>query len=153
MPAMRLTVEDALGRAAAADHATLATNRHGEGPDVVPACFAIEGARLAIAIDRVKPKATTDLQRARNLDVDPRATLLVEHWDAEDWSRLWWVRLRLERSTEGPATVQRLERQLRRRYPQYAEDPFAAVLTFRITAVFGWAAGAVVDADHREPTR
>ena len=31
----------------------------------------------------------------RNLEADPRATLLVEHWDRSDWSRLWWVRAEL----------------------------------------------------------
>ena len=28
----------------------------------------------------------------RNLDDDPRAALLCDHWDPVDWSRLWWVR-------------------------------------------------------------
>jgi hypothetical protein len=67
---------------------------------------------------------------------------LVEHWDADDWARLWWVRLRLERSTETPAALARLEGRLRRRYRQYAEASFASILTFRIAGVSGWAATA-----------
>ena len=107
---------------------------------MVPTCFAIDEDVVAIPIDEVKPKASTSLQRARNLELDPRATLLVDHWDAADWSRLWWVRLRLERSTEDPAATARLEMLLRDRYPQYRTAPFAAVLTFRIAGIRGWAA-------------
>ena len=90
----------------------------------------------------MKPKASTDLQRARNLELDPRATLLVEQWDAADWSRLWWVRLRLERSTEDAARVSRLRTLLQDRYPQYRTVPFAAILTFHITEIRGWAAAS-----------
>src|SRR5881396_639818 len=116
---MRLTADDALVRVAAADHGILATVRAGHGPDLVPACYALEDDVVAIPIDRVKPKASTELQRERNLAADPRATLLVEGWDPVDWTKLWWVRLRLERSAEGPETVARLEARLRERYPQY----------------------------------
>jgi PPOX class probable F420-dependent enzyme len=137
---MRLTADDARQRAAGADHGFLATLRAGEGPDLVPACFAMAGDVVGIPVDRVKPKASTDLRRTRNLDADPRATLLVERWDAADWARLWWVRLRLERSAEDAPTIAGLEALLRRRYPQYATAPFASILTFRIREVSGWAA-------------
>ena len=137
---MRLAAADARRLAAGADHGVLATNRAGQGPDAVPACFVLEGDLVAIPVDTVKAKASTDLQRGRNLDADPRATLLVEHWDPVDWSRLWWVRLRLERSSEDEATTERLADGLRDRYPQYRDAPFAAVLTFRVREVIGWAA-------------
>src|SRR6478736_2798980 len=45
---------------------------------LVPACYAIDGDRLAIPIDAVKPKGSTALGRVRNLERDPRAALLVE---------------------------------------------------------------------------
>ena len=94
---MHLARNEALRRATAADHATLATlNRTGVA-DLVPVCFAIVGDWLAIPIDSVKPKGSTALGRVRNLERDPRATLLVEQWDREDWGRLWWVRLSLRR--------------------------------------------------------
>jgi PPOX class probable F420-dependent enzyme len=138
--AMRLDPTEARRRAADDDHGVLATFRAGQSPDLVPACFVLEGDLVAIPVDTVKTKGSTDLQRSRNLAADPRATLLVEHWDAVDWSRLWWVRLRLERSAEDDATTARLTAALRARYPQYRDLPFAAVLTFRIREVTGWSA-------------
>ena len=137
---MHLTQDEALRRATAADHGVLATLHGSRGADLVPACFAIEGDRVAIPIDSVKPKGSTALGRIRNLERDPRATLLVEHWDAADWSRLWWVRLLLVRTAEPPERVASLGRALRARYPQYATAPFIEILTFRIDHVGGWAA-------------
>src|SRR5256885_5647014 len=61
----------------------------------LPIC--LEDGYVGVPIDRVKPKASLRLQRERNLEADPRATLLVEHWDRSDWSRLWWVRRSEER--------------------------------------------------------
>jgi PPOX class probable F420-dependent enzyme len=136
---MRLTPDEALRRAAAADHAILGTVRAGRGPDLVPVCFAIDGDHVAIPIDRVKPKRTTDVQRVRNLAADARATLLVEAWDAADWSRLWWVRLRLE-AAGAAGRANRLVQLLRDRYPQYRTTSFETLLTFRIVDVSGWAA-------------
>lgn len=137
---MHLQVDEALRRAAAADHGVLATLHGSRGADLVPACFAIEDGWVAIPIDAVKPKGSTALGRIRNLERDPRATLLVEHWDAKDWSRLWWVRLLLLRRDAPPDLRNRLEAGLRRRYPQYASASFVEVLTFRIDHVGGWSA-------------
>ena len=137
---MHLERSEALRRASAADHGVLATLHEPHGADLVPACFAILDDHVAIPIDSVKPKGSTALGRIRNLERDPRATLLVEHWDAGDWSRLWWVRLLLVRSTEPAARVAELEQALRDRYPQYATAPFVEILTFRIAGIGGWAA-------------
>ena len=131
---------EALRRAAAADHATLATLNRTGAADLVPACFAIVGEWLAIPIDVVKPKSSTALGRVRNLERDPRATLLAEHWDAADWSRLWWIRLSLRRGTAPPATLSALVEELRERYPQYRAAPFTEVLAFRIERASGWGA-------------
>ncbi len=86
----------------------------------------------------MKPKASDDLQRARNLDADRRAVLLCDHWDRADWSRLWWVRASLERVAAGGAERARLERLLGEKYPQYRGRPFSDVLTFRIVGLTGW---------------
>jgi hypothetical protein len=137
---MHLDRAEALRRATAADHGVLATLHQSRGADLVPACFAIEGDRVAIPVDSVKPKGSTALGRIRNLERDPRATLLVEHWDAADWSRLWWVRLLLVRTAEPAERVAALERALRLRYSQYATAPFVEILTFRIDHIGGWAA-------------
>jgi PPOX class probable F420-dependent enzyme len=137
---MHLDRLEAMRRAAAADHGVLATLNRTGAADLVPACFAIDGDRLAIPIDSVKPKGSTALGRVRNLERDPRATLLVEHWDAHDWSTLWWVRLALVRTAEPAERVDAFERSLRQRYAQYAETTFVEILTFRIDAVSGWSA-------------
>jgi hypothetical protein len=137
---MHLDMAEALRRAAAADHGVLATLNAGRGADLVPACFAIDDAWAAIPIDSVKPKGSTALGRIRNLERDPRATLLLEHWDADDWTRLWWVRLSLVRAEAAPEVAARLEAGLRRRYRQYASTSFVELLTFRIEDVAGWSA-------------
>ena len=137
---MHLKIDEALRRATGADHGILATLNASRGADLVPACFVIDDGWVAIPIDSVKPKGSTALGRVRNLARDPRATLLVEQWDAADWSRLWWVRLLLIR-VEAPVNLgSRLEAGLRARYPQYASARFVEVLTFRIDHVGGWSA-------------
>jgi len=131
---------EAARRAAAADHGVLATlNRTGVA-DLVPVCFAIVGEALAVPVDSVKPKKSTALGRIRNLERDPRATLLVERWDPADWSRLWWVRLSLVRRDVPQSVAAALEHELRDRYPQYAGEAFVALLSFEIEAIGGWSA-------------
>jgi hypothetical protein len=137
---VHLDTTEALRRASEADHGVLATLHRTRGADLVPACFALEDGWLAVPVDQVKPKGSTALGRIRNLERDPRATLLVEQWDAADWSRLWWVRLLLVRADAPPETTDRLEAGLRRRYAQYATARFVEILTFRIDHVGGWSA-------------
>ena len=72
------------------------------GVDAVPVVYVVEGD-VGVPIDLVKPKRSTRLQRQPNLAADPRATLLVEHWDAADWSALWWVRAELRWRSDPPA--------------------------------------------------
>jgi PPOX class probable F420-dependent enzyme len=137
---VHLTGDEALARAAAADHGILATINRTGAPDLVPVCFAIVGDAVAIPIDSLKPKRSTALGRVRNLERDPRATLLLERWDAADWNRLWWVRLTLRRADLPAEATAELERALRDRYPQYAGAQFVEILTFRLDGVTGWEA-------------
>ena len=137
---MHLDRDEATRRATAADHAVLATLNRSGVADLVPVCFALVGDALAVPVDSVKPKRSTALGRIRNLERDPRATLLVEHWDPADWTRLWWVRLSLVRRDLPGSVAEALEQGLRDRYPQYAGEPFVAVLTFEIESIGGWSA-------------
>jgi len=137
---MHLDRDEAMRRATAADHGTLATLNRTGAADLIPVCFAIVGDSLAVPVDSVKPKRSTALGRIRNLERDPRATLLVEHWDPADWSRLWWVRLSLVRRDVPGGVAEALEQGLRDRYPQYAREPFVALLTFEIESIGGWSA-------------
>lgn len=137
---MHLDRAEAMHRATSADHGVLATlNRTGTA-DLVPVCFAILDGVVAIPIDSIKPKRSTALGRVRNLERDPRATLLIERWDPADWGRLWWVRISLIRAAVAPELGARLEQSLRDRYPQYAMAAFVAILAFRVDAIGGWAA-------------
>jgi PPOX class probable F420-dependent enzyme len=140
---MRLADHEARARLAAHDHAILCTVHAERGVDAVPVAYAVDDdGYVGVPIDRVKPKASLRLQRERNLEADPRATLLAEHWDGGDWSRLWWVRAELR--WQGAATGDRaaaLAARLEERYPQYQGQPFVRVLVLQIVGVAGWAAG------------
>ena len=138
---MRLARDEALRRLSKHDHGVLSTIHSERGIDSVPAVFAVDDEGfLGIPIDRVKPKLSTRLQREDNLDADPRAVLLVEQWDRDDWTRLWWVRARLERHDGDAAREDVLAGMLAARYEQYVDRPFERVLLFRITTVTGWSA-------------
>ena len=102
-------------------------------------CTRSSDDHVGVPVDRVKPKASMRLQRERNLEADPRATLLAEHWDRDDWTRLWWVRaeLRYEPDDVRSAALAEL---LAARYHQYADQPFDRVLVFRIVSLTGWSA-------------
>ena len=102
--------------------ARLATTEADGRAHLVPICFALEGGVLYSAVDQ-KPKRSRDLRRLRNLRERPWATVLVDHYE-EDWSALWWVRLR------GPARVlgdgeeaTRALAVLTEKYPQYRREP------------------------------
>jgi PPOX class probable F420-dependent enzyme len=135
---MRLDEEDARARLTAHDHGVLCTVHAERGVDAVPVVYAVDGGCVGVPVDRVKPKASLRLQRERNLEADPRATLLIDHWDRDDWSRLWWVRAEL-RFQDGDEEA--LAARLAERYPRYRDRPFARVLVLRIVGVTGWAAG------------
>lgn len=138
----RLSDEEALARLTAHDHGVLCTMHPERGIDAVPCVYAVDDdGYVGIPVDTVKPKRSTRLQRERNLEANPRATLLAEHWDADDWSKLWWVRLELR--WQADASVEReaaLADLLADRYPQYRDKPFAKVLVLRIVAATGWEA-------------
>jgi len=98
--------------------ARLATVGKDGRPHVIPICFVLEGETLYTAVDE-KPKRTRRLQRLRNIEGHPDVEIVIDHYD-EDWSKLWWVRLR------GRARVVEDERPLRllaEKYPQYRETP------------------------------
>jgi hypothetical protein len=135
---VRLTTDDCWARLGAAEHGVLCTTNVSGAIDAVPTCLTVVGARIATPIDTVKPKATTELGRRANLDRDASATLLCEHWDPLDWSRLWWVRARLVRVPIDD--IDEYASSLRVKYPQYRTVDFAAVLVFDVASVLGWSA-------------
>lgn len=139
---MRLSPDEARVRLEAQVHGVLCTLHPERGPDPQPVVFAVSSdGHVGVPIDRVKPKSSSRLQREVNLEADPRGSLLVEHWETEDWSRLWWARARLEHvPVPSGALVDELADRLARAVPQYADRPFHRVLVCRIVDVTGWAA-------------
>jgi PPOX class probable F420-dependent enzyme len=139
---MRLAEDEARARLVDHDHGVLCTVHAERGVDAVPVVYAVdEDGYVGVPVDRVKPKASSRLQREQNLEADPRATLLVDHWDRDDWSRLWWVRAELRGQGDDAGREAALAALLARRYPQYRDQPFVRVLVLRIVGVTGWTAG------------
>ncbi|WP_299571054.1 pyridoxamine 5'-phosphate oxidase family protein [uncultured Williamsia sp.] len=137
-----MTPDDARARLTAHAHGVLCTVHPDRGPDPVPVVYAVtDDGVVGVPVDAVKPKSSTRLRRERNLEADPRASLLVEHWDRDDWSRLWWVRAHLVFVPDPPVDVlDDLSKRLMAAAPQYADAPFHRVLALRIRSVSGWSA-------------
>jgi PPOX class probable F420-dependent enzyme len=88
----------------------------------VPITFVLAGEVLYSAVDS-KPKRSRRLRRIENARERPDVTVLIDAYE-EDWSRLWWVRLRgrarvLERGQEFDRALSLL----RQKYEQYRERP------------------------------
>jgi PPOX class probable F420-dependent enzyme len=130
-----------LGSARVARFATIAP---GGGPVVVPICFVLAGDVIYHAIDEHKPKATRRVARLANLAADPRATVLADHYEDDDWSALWWVRAdgraRILEDTAAPEAARALDL-LAQRYAQYRERrPPGPVVALDVERLTGWAA-------------
>jgi PPOX class probable F420-dependent enzyme len=102
--------------------ARLATVRPDRRPHIVPITFALEGDTIVTAIDQ-KPKTTRSLQRLRNLEAYPMASVLFDHYE-DDWSSLWWARADGTASivAEGDTRERAIER-LTEKYPTYGKSP------------------------------
>jgi PPOX class probable F420-dependent enzyme len=137
---MRLEHAEAMRRLLHSDHAVLATLHPRRGADMVPVCFVIRDSIVAIPVDRVKEKRSTRLQRVRNLEADPRATLLSEEWDPREWSSLWWVRAQLVATEVTDEVYGGLLAALREKYHQYRGAALDSLTTLRIDDITGWSA-------------
>lgn len=132
-----------LARAATARVARLAVrSARTDDVDLVPVTFVIVRDRFVTAVDH-KPKTTRALARLDGLRAHGRATALVDHWD-EDWSRLWWVRLR------GPATVvpaddpsvrEALDALVDKHEQYRTQRPAGPCIVLHATDVRGWRGG------------
>jgi len=127
-------------RLAAARVAGLATTDPDGRPHLVPIVFALDGETLYSAVDR-KPKRSSRLRRIENARTRPDVTILVDHYD-EDWSRLWWIRLRGRARVldEGPEREHALAL-LAEKYLQYRDEPpDGPVLAVDVSEVREWRA-------------
>jgi PPOX class probable F420-dependent enzyme len=107
----------------------------------VPIAFAVAGDTIYSAVD-AKPKRTRALRRLANVRENAAVSLLVDHWDEDNWAALWWVR------ADGHARVidpedpeaRRAVGLLRERYP--AQRNAGEVLAVEVKRWSGWAATA-----------
>jgi PPOX class probable F420-dependent enzyme len=120
--------------------ARLATVRPDGTPHLVAVSFALAGDTVVTAVDD-KPKTTHALTRLANIEDNPAATLLVDHYE-EEWRHLWWVRL------DGEAAVVREEPRRSRlleplvaKYEHYLDaPPRGPVIALSVRTVSAWSA-------------
>lgn len=105
---------------------------------LVPICFALDGDTLYSAVD-AKPKRSRRLKRLANVRAHPAVTVLVDEY-VEDWSRLWWVRLRgSARVVEQGPELERALELLTEKYDQYrAQPPPGPAIVVAIEEWSGW---------------
>jgi PPOX class probable F420-dependent enzyme len=102
--------------------ARLATTDPDGRPHLVPIVFAVDGDTVYSAVDR-KPKRSRRLRRIENARARPDVTVLVDHYE-DDWSRLWWIRLRgRARVLDDGSERDRALTLLRDKYSQYVDEP------------------------------
>ncbi len=127
-------------RVGGAPVARLATLDPEERLHLVPVCFVLEADFLYSAVDQ-KPKSSHLLRRLKNIERHPNVALLVDHYE-DDWSALWWVRLRgTARIVQLGAERDRAVALLTQKYPQYrAAPPRGGVISISIDDWRGWSA-------------
>ena len=133
-----MSPHEARARFAQARVARLASADANGDPRVVPIVFAVDGDRIVTAIDG-KPKSGGMLRRLRNIESNPRVSILVDHYD-EDWSHLWWARAdgHARLLGVGPDADAALSL-LRQRYPQYGAVALTGpVLVIGVDRWSGW---------------
>jgi PPOX class probable F420-dependent enzyme len=120
--------------------ARLATTDHDGRPHLVPIVFALAGDTLYSAVDE-KPKRSRVLRRIENARARPEVTVLVDHYD-DDWSSLWWARLRgRARVLGGGEEAERALALLVEKYAQYRDaPPGLPVLAIDVDEWRGWSA-------------
>jgi PPOX class probable F420-dependent enzyme len=136
-----VTAAEARARFTTTRLARLATVDAAGRPHLVPIAFAVEGETIYSTVD-AKPKRTRALRRLANVRENPAVSLLVDHWDEEDWERLWWARADGAGRVLDPAEpeARRAAKLLRDRYPRQRDA--GEVLAVDVERWSGWAASA-----------
>ena len=103
---------------ARAERGVLGTLDYEGRPHLVPVCWISLEGLFYVPVDH-KPKSSARQQRVKNVEHNPEASLLLDHYEA-DWTRLGWVMVRGRARIEpvAEASVHFVTR-----YPQYADHP------------------------------
>jgi PPOX class probable F420-dependent enzyme len=114
--------EIARGRVLAARVARLATIDPDGRPHLVPIVIVLDGETLYTAVD-AKAKRSRKLRRTENARDRPDVVVLVDYYE-NDWTQLWWVRLRgRARVLDSGQEANRALRLLNEKYEQYRHQP------------------------------
>ena len=134
-----MTPAEARARFAAARVARLATADAAGRPHLVPIAFVVAEDTIYSAVD-AKPKRTRALRRLANVRENPAVSLLVDHWDEDDWAALWWARADGRGRVLDPEDpeARRAVGLLSDRYPRQREA--GEVLAVEVERWSGWAA-------------
>lgn len=102
---------------------------------VVPIVHVVVDDVILFVIDH-KPKSGRPLTRLRNIERDPRVSVLFDH-RSEDWSQLWWIR------ADGIASVldsrPPLAAALEARHPEYSTHaPAGPWVRIEVERWTGW---------------
>lgn len=139
-----MTRDEAIAKVRRARVGRLATVRPDGSPHVVPFVFAIaqDGDELVAfwAVDD-KLKSHREIQRLENIEANPAVEFVVDDYE-EEWSKLWWVRVRgRARVVSSPDERTRALAALSDKYPQYrATPPTGPVIAIEMDRVTGWSA-------------
>lgn len=108
-------------------------------PHIVVTTFALSGTKIYLVVDE-KPKTTRHLKRIRNIRANPAVSLLADHYDDDDWTKLWWVRADGHGViVENPEVAAGAIDLLAERYPQYrASRPLGPVVAITVHTWTGW---------------
>ena len=124
--------------------ARLATADAAGKPLVVPVCFVCSKGNIYSVVDE-KPKRVpaARLRRLRNIEANPRVSLLVDHYE-EDWSRLFYILVEGTAKLLPEGKEQRAALGLlRRKYAQYRKMKLASKPVIKISPsrLISWKAG------------
>ena len=110
----------------------------------MPIAFAVDGDTVYSAVD-AKPKRTKALRRLANVRENPAVSLLVDHWDEDDWDELWWARADGKGRVLAPddPEARRAVDLLRERYPR--QQATGEILAVGVERWSGWAGSAKGD--------
>ncbi|MFE2358586.1 pyridoxamine 5'-phosphate oxidase family protein [Streptomyces parvulus] len=139
---MKLAPHDMRSRLERERSVRLGTVDESGGAHMVPVIFVVDGDVFYSPTDRPKNGAPRP-KRLRNLDRDPRVTVLADLYD-DDWLKAWWVRLRGTARIigEGPERTRALGL-LDGKYPQFDGPRYLTdggpVLAVDIKDWLGWA--------------
>jgi PPOX class probable F420-dependent enzyme len=143
----KATRDLALSRFAGERIAHLATASADGRPHIVPFCFVLLGEAVYSIIDDKPKKTHTGLRRLRNIEANPRVSVLVDHYE-EDWQALWFVMVEGEASVVTDSQEYRRARvAMRSKYPQYLTmeltEAVNPMIRVRIDRVVTWKGSGV----------